>query len=242
MATRIAEAEVLVKVIDKLFTVFQDPRALLDALNDCNCILSGQFVVNLLNPTHMPTVDCVDVLAGDDRFALFAHHLERKERGRVVAHVEDVPDFTPGSYKYAHIFTCAKSTVRVVRSNNNSPFYLVPHYPATHLMNYLTFDHLAVAYPTLTFAGKGVQVAGHIDNALVGDFTVDYRSLICDGDTCETSAACGDRMRWFNDEESVSIGYGGMYEPHGLVHWCLGGAGCTVTCRSQPDRVVDFDP
>ncbi|KAI0743262.1 hypothetical protein BC629DRAFT_1599659 [Irpex lacteus] len=154
MATRIAEAEVLVKVIDKLFTVFQDPRALLDALNDCNCILSGQFVVNLLNPTHMPTVDCVDVLAGDDRFALFAHHLERKERGRVVAHVEDVPDFTPGSYKYAHIFTCAKSTVRVVRSNNNSPFYLVPHYPATHLMNYLTFDHLAVAYPRSRLQAK----------------------------------------------------------------------------------------
>lgn len=242
MATRIAEGEVRMRVIDKLFTVFNQPEALLDALRDYNCIISGQFVLNLLKPSRMDPPLFVEVLAGDDQFSLFAHHLETKEQGRVVAHVQDLPEFTPGSYQYAHLFVCAKTTVRVVRSCNNSPFYLVPHYPSTHLMNYLARDHIAIAYPTLTFDGKGVLVAGHISDTLVGGFVVDTRPLICDRGPCETSAACGDQMRWFNDEKCASIGFGREYDPQRLVHWRLGGAPCDIACHSEPNRMVGFDP
>ncbi|KAI0790270.1 hypothetical protein BC629DRAFT_1593379 [Irpex lacteus] len=208
-------------VIDKLFTVFNQPEALLDALRDYNCIISGQFVLNLLKPSRMDPPFFVEVLAGDDQFALFAHHLESKEQGRVVAHVQDLPEFTPGSYQYAHMFSLI-----ILHSSHELPRSR-PH---------------RRCIPHLTFDGKGVLVAGHISDALVGGFVVDARPLICDREPCETSAACGHQMRWFNDEKSASIGLGREYDPQRLVHWRLGGVPCDVACRSEPNRMVDFDP
>lgn len=52
-------------------------------------------------------------------------------------------------------FSSGTGTIRVYRSANQSAVYPIVFFRHTMLMNYLSFDHMCVAYPALTFTGRG---------------------------------------------------------------------------------------
>ena len=65
------------------------------------------------------------------------------------------------AYVYKVDLVGPRARVCLIRSATTCPLFPVAHYRATHLMNFVSKDRVVVAYPTLTFARKGIVVNVH---------------------------------------------------------------------------------
>ena len=239
ISASLARAEIRRRVLSKLSVLLSDGEGLLNALDACNSVLSGKWVLAIVDPLGQEKANHLEILAGDDRFSLFVHWLEANEGAQLIHHLSYLPDFTPGSYHYALTFRCPHVTIRVVRSVRDNPHHLVAHYVATHLMNYITSSHLVVAYPSLTFKRKGLLVGDLLPRSLSGGFTLVESTGETRGVSCKVSQGCGACTRWFNDTYSTVLALQEQFEVAGNVHWRLGGLPCNAACSSTVRLVGD---
>ena len=227
------------RILSELGESFQHGENLLSSLRTFNGVLSGSWVVNFVDPLELEPVNRIDILVGNNDFSLFIHWLETNEQANLLRCLTQVPEFTSGSYHCALEFQLPRTVVRVVRCITNDPCFLVANYGSTHLMNYISADHLLVAYPALTFKRECV-IIGDEPNDLYGQT---FRHLTRTGDSralvCNIEKGCGGGMRWFDDGWSIAIGLESSFLIDGNVHWQLGGVKCNKECTSG-ERMVGW--
>ncbi|KAI0087683.1 hypothetical protein BDY19DRAFT_994586 [Irpex rosettiformis] len=233
LARRLVQSELKTRLHNKLENLFDHWQDVLTAMRTCNFVFSGKFVLSFLDPFANETFDHVEILAGDDRTKLvhFVNILKSRAYAEHLDYITDVPDFRQGAYSGALWLSCPKTTVRIVISVHTSPLFLIPQYVSTHLMNYLTPKYLHVAYPTLTFAKKGVLLVDDLPPSLFGTYQLGARGDILPGVDCDASSSCGARYRWFNDPISLAVGFGERFTVEKVLHWKIGGDPCNVNCH-----------
>ena len=170
------------------------------------------------------------------------HFLEQYEQATMEGRIEELPEFVGGCYRYALLFSTPTTTIRLVRATTTTPYRLVPHYVATHLMNFITTDYLLVAYPRTTFARRGLILVDHLPPSLHTSYVTSSRqALIQNGMGC-ASVLCGSRIRRFNDSVSRFIGIRNDEDLHveDSIYWRLGGVRCGEECMSGGRVAVTY--
>lgn len=239
---QLAEVEAMSRVCRMLELHGFNGEAFLAALHDFRAIFAGPFVLSLLDPVGRETYKRIDIIAGDELYSLLVHWIEKECGAIMYQRLRFISDFPQGSFRYADLFKFNDRDiiVRLIRSVHYLPQFLIPQYPATHLMNYIAADHIVVAYPQLTFTRRSIQLRD-IPPSLESSFTTGSRMTLCPSIRCDASLLCGAALRWFNDPECAVLGLQEEYEVLGLVHWELGGEACQATCRSRA-LLVEEDP
>lgn len=231
-----AHCEMSVQVREALQAHGLDADLVFMVLREFQCILAGPFVLSLLDPLGMESCRSIDLICGHSRFPPLFDFLRRTCQATVKRRLRRIPDFPQGSYNYAYLikFPHSNTLVRVIRSVHDLPQFLIPQYPATHLMNYVAADHVVIAYPSLTFTRRSIQVRNRIPPTLASSFTIGSRTeIVPDIDCASPSFVCGYALRYFNDPQTAVIGLQDGYVVNGMVHWQLGGDACNVNCLSD---------
>ena len=225
-----------------------DAAGFLEAMGRCNCVLAGRFVLSMVDPLGRETYDQIDVLAGDLHFAytLFSSYLESEYSAYMEERLDCIEDFPVGTYHHAVRYTYPNTNrgaeVRIIYANHERPEFLVPHYPATHWMNYIAFDHIVVSYPGLMFSRRTLLTRRGTPSSMVSSFTIVSRGDVMSRFRCTPRMLCGRSMRWFNDDDSLIIGFPGLYQVCGAIHWRLGGEACNARCRTARLLVEEEGP
>ncbi|KAI0814972.1 hypothetical protein BC629DRAFT_1468393 [Irpex lacteus] len=203
-----SQVEFEIRLENALHASGLNPNHILTALRQFHCILAGQFVLKLLDPLGLETYRRIDIISGYSDYRELFYFFRRTCHAIMQRRIWRVPDFPSASYRYAAIFKFPDSNmlVRVIRATHDDPHLLIPQYPATHLMNYIAGDHLVVAYPSLTFSRRSIQVREHIPASLTSSFTLGSRCEVLPNIHCATSPMCGSVFRAFDDAQSVVLG------------------------------------
>lgn len=118
----------------------------------CHAVVAGPFLLDLLDSGTNSRNHAVEIYAPCDRWAAVLDELAAWECRRVASHITTLPTGTTS----CAVYCIGTGTVRVFRSANQSAVYPIAFFRHTLLMNYMSFDHICVAYPRLTFARQGV--------------------------------------------------------------------------------------
>lgn len=223
--------EVRSRVLRALAQNIKDPEAFLDQLRECNAVLSGQFVLSVIDPLETETYSTIDVFTSDDGFLRFVEYLEDTNNGRLHSFERVVPGLSDDGFHYAFEVHCASVNIRVVRAKTCFPAMSIPFYYSTHLMNYIAHDRVSVAYPSSTFIRRGILRDAQFRTD--ADFTVAPASELFPHRTCTNPHACGSHIRSFSDSSTATVIIGEDDSSSGCVKWRLGGEKCSITCQSD---------
>lgn len=235
----LAQAEIFRRLIALLYPEVTDAQRFLDALHTFNAVITGNFVLTLIDPLQRQTFSSIDVIVGREEYGAFKHWLEVHES----SYEEDRPDQILGLHKDGYhdavLMTCAGGYIRVIQSVARSPLFTIPHYYSSHLMNYISSDRICVAYPTLTYARQGILVTA---SAATTTYTVQRREeLFPFAVGCSPQVSCGDVVRSFTDDFASTIHFrDDVVHPvdHDVVYWRIGGPPCSLECGSEQRSVV----
>jgi hypothetical protein len=227
--------------IDRDFAVnFHDAQDFWLAIKEFNIALTGKYVLSFLDPLSRERYDRIEAIAGREDFWSFLRFLNHHQSFRSLSSVCVLPHIHSSAYKLVVDVVCENTTVRLIQSTKLNPLYTVAQFNSTHLMNTILFDRLVVAYPTLTFQGRGVVCGPELQAT---SFELGFISRFMPRRTC-ASAVCGATFRSFSDEHVACIGFGGVEESPLLneycaetVTWKLGGMPCNQFCTSSEKEV-----
>lgn len=245
-ARLLVQYDILMRVRNTLRDHGLHGAAFLRALGDFECVITGRFVLYLIDSLSTRGYASMQILTSHHGFGPFTQYLLTTEHAQWIEHLPTASGFLAGTYVDADRFRCPSGLeIELVRSIHPSPLFLLPHYPATHLMNYIAGDHLLVAYPHLTFARQGILVGdatlGAIPAELATEFEVGPRNdLYHHNGTCASNHLCGAYRRRFNDNYCAVIGFTNVFRVEAAVNWVLGGQRCGPGCPSGL-RVVELE-
>lgn len=242
-ADRLVREEIRTRILRSVARNLSKPEAFLHALQQYNCVVSGPFVLSLVDPLSSDSYERMDVFACDHRFSDFISYLKEEEhavRGEDSIWVDGLEE---GSFWYATDMKCPAATVRIIRSPELTPLYTIPHYYSTHLMNVLFHNRLVVGYPSLTFTRKGVIIAPVPAKTAQSTFQLGDIREILPSHSCNHCVACGFRWRSFSDASCAVFPFAAEEpckaeaEVNDRVRWRLGGRRCSAYCMSSVREV-----
>lgn len=162
-----------------------------------------------------------------------------------------IPSVLPLGTTNCASFCVGTGTIRVYRSANRSAVYPIAFFRNTLLMNYLSFDHICIAYPHLTFGRRGVVTTCALEDVEYGLTEIDrsYGYDIAEEFSCDTSTGvsgcmvcpvCPRLLRTMRDVRCSFIRL--TTQPFQLVRhnveWRMGTLRCVSCCgRSRKLKV-----
>lgn len=236
-----------------------DPHGLRGTMRMLGAIISGSFALAFVmrNTDAVITPGDLDLYVPTQFAKRFVAYLVNVEGYHRIATAN-----IPYGRNSAHrpVILLAKQGVRidVVPSNNEAALFPLSHFWSTHVMNFLSADTFSVAYPDLTFAGRGLlspfQLIAyrHTSEYIITlirkyearGFSFRVRpyawgeqvpSVVCD-----VGPACSRTRRFFGDRfclgGPISRDYSDCGYYRGLpanvtVCWWRGGDSCGVECE-----------
>ena len=134
---------------------------------------------------------------------------------------------------------------QIIQSSTPAADYPIASFHSTLVMNKLTYDHLAIAYPRLTLKEHGVispDMTGHRDAVLKciqRGYKLQYnpQGLFTNGHVvkhagCGSAYVCAREVRTFYDSKALIVPILGNQAtiPKKTVQWEFGGFGCGEDC------------
>ena len=136
-----AKQEVQRRVLQLLVPEVKNAALFLAALAQCHGVLTGQFVVALLDPLGAETFQAIDVVVGSEDYTRFLWLLSLDEiEGAFIRRVlpTGIPGLQADAFIHAVEMGGEHTTFRVVQSPSTSALFSIPYFYSTHLMNYVT--------------------------------------------------------------------------------------------------------
>lgn len=206
-------------------------------------MLSGSFLLELIDRESITDTTVVDLYAPYNRWEEVLQYLDSRDCERIAN--EDF-DPLPTGTTHCTIFAIGSSLVRVYQSANEAAVFPIPFSRHTLLMNYMSFDHICIAYPTTTLRHRGVATTRALRDWEMQLLDVDYLNGYqlndaCSDDstspmTCSRCVFCPRLLRTMRDVRCSFIRLSN--KPIKLirhnVEWRLGSS--SITCcipRSQ---------
>lgn len=199
------------RVIQALFRNLDGPTKFLNALKRYNGVVSGEFVISLLDSAGAERYTHLDVFIDKRRFWEFIMYLVQEEKAQAHDVLVDIPGLRREAYITAMDFKIKsrQSTIRVIQSTGHSPLFSIPQYCSTHFMNVLTHDRLVIAYPKLTFLRTGILMDDtYPTNDILGTFRVVHTDSVMNAPAASSgpfAQAISSGLRCFDDAACASI-------------------------------------
>ncbi|KAI0351713.1 hypothetical protein OH77DRAFT_1461428 [Trametes cingulata] len=238
-----------------------NPAALRSTMRLLRAVISGSFALSFLLQGQQPHFEPRDLdiyvpLHYGQRMASYLIDVE----GFVLHRHREVP--YAAKLGHAAVLTLQKATRRIdiVVSMNESALYPISHFWGSHVMNYLSADGYCVAYPELTFSGRGILSPFHLtDHRYPSDYTLSlmakysprgfsfrvrpyaWETSTTSAQDCNISpsAGCPRVRRFFGDRFCLTGTLSSQYAGYGYdcslpssltVCWWRGGDPCGGTC------------
>lgn len=140
-----------------LAPAFLQPCQFIYALHRLKCVLAGQVVLAVIDSTSREQYTWIDIICAQETLCDTLAYLVREEGAVIKGVLPDVPGMSSrGHDTVLQLETSRGGRLRLIQSVSSSPLLSIPHYYSTHLMNAVTRDFLVIAYPKLTFIGRGL--------------------------------------------------------------------------------------
>ncbi|KAI0085323.1 hypothetical protein BDY19DRAFT_996864 [Irpex rosettiformis] len=203
----------------------------LEALRHYKAVLSGRFVLSMLDPMQREGFHSITVFVAHEEFDNFVEFMEEYEEGSVERELDEICGLHADGFTKAVYMVCARDTFHIIQSASSSPLFPIPYFYSTHLMNYVAHDRICVGYPRFTFLRQGLEV---FSTPFATSFTVKSRNMMFPfAEGCSPHLACGACARTFQDEFACTMDLDTMLPgDYGHLLWKLGGAVCCPTCKS----------
>ncbi|KAI9059957.1 hypothetical protein FKP32DRAFT_1100579 [Trametes sanguinea] len=258
IADRTASRALTLRYTSTLRTFVDNPTGFRNILRLTKSIISGSTALNILDIDRASnwTPTDLDIYTPHHAVIQMLVYLTKIEGYDII---NDPPQysFPSGGFTAVYRLRRGTKTINVIQSATCSALHPLPHFWATHVMNYITSDTFCIAYPEYTLNGKALLNPIHlIDNlhapprtvANITKYTargydIRTRTTAWSPDPlapCDNRAACPQTIRFFGDKFCLM----GSFDDHSqppiqeraqpdatkIVRWWRGGPPCGGTC------------
>ena len=228
-----------------------DPEGLRGMMRDTGAVISGSTALWFLTrePERWVPED-LDIITGRDKFREVVEYVKgmlKDPRVTTLTHKSNHDYYPVAAYEGRVQIEAGAIRIEVLQARVQSPFYAIPFYWSTHLMNAIAADAVVCGYPELTLRKVGIM-RHNDDFSIFGPTEATYKKytrrgfkLYDDGrrvvDTtggCRGYIGCGQRDRIFGDGWTMVIPTGQQTVMEAaetmrgkeVTAWRLGGGAC----------------
>lgn len=258
----LVQADIFLSFMRALSAFTQDPHGFRKMMRKTGCIISGSTALHfLLRSPHSWYPKGVDIITPNGTFEDVLRFMLQMPGSYVILDTErhggiEIYSPIPGGFDRLVKIITSKGPVEIIRSSVSSPFYPLPFYWGTHLMNALTSDICYCAYPSWTTRNEAlITTRSPPEDAERKYRERGFKLFSRMAEMCRLTEDCGDvilcgkRERYFGDDHTLVLPLDHPTDPAPpnedspprlTAAWRLGGKACGKKRCFMPGKLAVF--